>query len=68
MPPCSSNPPARPNAAIDCLGSPTATISADPLLGNEFAETPVGLADLGASLDRLAAGQVERKILINPGT
>lgn len=42
-------------------------LAADPLLGTEFAETPVGLAYLGASLDRLAAGQVEGKILIDPG-
>ncbi|MFF2082891.1 zinc-binding dehydrogenase [Nocardia sp. NPDC058176] len=42
-------------------------LAADPLLGTEFAETPVGLAHLGASLDRLAAGQVEGKILIDPG-
>ncbi|MET8429058.1 alcohol dehydrogenase catalytic domain-containing protein [Nocardia sp. NPDC004860] len=45
-------------AALDIL--------ADTPLGNEFAETPVGLGHLGASLDRLAGGQVEGKILIDP--
>ncbi|MFD6388664.1 zinc-binding dehydrogenase [Nocardia sp. NPDC060259] len=38
-----------------------------PILGEEFAEPPVGLAQLGACLDRLAAGQVEGKVLIDPG-
>ncbi|MGW0252604.1 zinc-binding dehydrogenase [Nocardia goodfellowii] len=38
----------------------------DPLLGAEFAETTLGLHLLGPSLDRLATGQVEGKILINP--
>ncbi|MFE7802748.1 zinc-binding dehydrogenase [Nocardia sp. NPDC057440] len=42
-------------------------LAADPVLGIEFAETPVGLAHLGPSLDRLAAGQVDRKILVDPG-
>ncbi len=41
-------------------------LATSPLLGNEFAETPVGLDHLGASLDRLADGQVEGKILIDP--
>ncbi|TQM33373.1 (R,R)-butanediol dehydrogenase/meso-butanediol dehydrogenase/diacetyl reductase [Nocardia bhagyanarayanae] len=41
-------------------------LAQNPLLGQEFAETPVGLAQLGESLDRLATGQVEGKILIDP--
>mgnify|MGYP000859410796 CR=1 FL=1 len=35
-------------------------------LGDEFIASPVPLADLGQSLDRLASGQVEHKILIDP--
>ncbi|MGV9822618.1 zinc-dependent alcohol dehydrogenase [Nocardia xishanensis] len=42
-------------------------LSADPLLGSEFTDTPVRLADLCACLDHLAAGRVEHKILIDPG-
>ncbi|WP_278264375.1 alcohol dehydrogenase catalytic domain-containing protein [Nocardia sp. AG03] len=38
----------------------------NPVLGKEFAEAPVGLAHLGAGLDRLANGQVEGKVLIDP--
>lgn len=38
----------------------------DGQLGEEFVETPLPLADLGLSMERLAAGQVEGKILINP--
>ncbi|MFD5177624.1 zinc-binding dehydrogenase [Nocardia sp. NPDC058379] len=38
-----------------------------PVLGTEFAEAPVGLAQLAAALDRLATGRVEGKILIDPG-
>lgn len=36
-------------------------------VGNEFAEAPVGLDHLTSSLDRLAAGAVAGKILIDPG-
>ncbi|RBO86474.1 hypothetical protein [Nocardia puris] len=36
------------------------------VLGREFAEPPVGLAHLGACLDRLATGRVEGKVLIDP--
>ncbi|RKT55596.1 zinc-dependent alcohol dehydrogenase [Saccharothrix australiensis] len=36
-------------------------------LGAELAETPVGLDRLGESLDRLAAGHVEGKVLVDPG-
>ncbi|MGW6426555.1 zinc-dependent alcohol dehydrogenase [Nocardia sp. NPDC055053] len=42
-------------------------LAGHPVLGTEFAEAPVGLAHLGASLDRLATGRVEGKILIDPG-
>ncbi|MFD6103778.1 hypothetical protein ACFWFQ_14070 [Nocardia salmonicida] len=42
-------------------------LAAHPLLGTEFAETSVGLAYLGAALDRLAARELGGKILINPG-
>ncbi|MFE6925413.1 zinc-binding dehydrogenase [Nocardia sp. NPDC057663] len=46
-------------AALDIL-------AAAPNLGDEFAESPVGLTELGASLDRLAAGKVDGKVLISP--
>ncbi len=36
------------------------------VVGVEFVEAPVGLAELGNSLDRLAAGHVEGKVLIDP--
>ncbi|MGW5309270.1 zinc-dependent alcohol dehydrogenase [Nocardia thailandica] len=42
-------------------------LAENPSLGEEFAEPLVGLAQLGESLDRLATGQVEGKILIDPG-
>ncbi|MBY8861415.1 alcohol dehydrogenase catalytic domain-containing protein [Nocardia sp. CA2R105] len=45
-------------AALDIL--------TDSAIGREFAETPVALDRLGACLDRLAAGRVEGKILIDP--
>lgn len=45
-------------AALDIL--------ATGVLGAELAEEPVGLAHLGASLDALAAGKVDGKILIDP--
>ncbi|WP_370067260.1 zinc-binding dehydrogenase [Mycobacterium sp. MAA66] len=35
-------------------------------LGTELAETPVPLDELGPSLDRLSAGRVEGKVLIDP--
>ena len=41
-------------------------ILAEGVLGAELAEEPVGLDQLGASLDALAAGKVEGKILIDP--
>lgn len=41
-------------------------ILAEGTLGQELAEAPVGLDQLGASLDRLAGGQVEGKVLIDP--
>ncbi|WP_232331864.1 zinc-dependent alcohol dehydrogenase [Nocardia puris] len=41
-------------------------LAENPTLGQEFAEPPVGLERLGDSLDRLAAGQVEGKVLIDP--
>lgn len=41
-------------------------ILAEGMLGAELAEEPVGLDQLGASLDALAAGKVEGKILIDP--
>jgi (R,R)-butanediol dehydrogenase / meso-butanediol dehydrogenase / diacetyl reductase len=42
------------------------TVLAEGQLGDELAENPVPLSDLGPSLDRLATGQVEGKILIDP--
>ncbi|MEU6831257.1 alcohol dehydrogenase catalytic domain-containing protein [Nocardia beijingensis] len=42
-------------------------LSQNPVLGEEFAETPVSLAQLGAALDRLAGGHVEGKAIIDPG-
>ncbi|MGW4368883.1 zinc-dependent alcohol dehydrogenase [Nocardia takedensis] len=47
-------------AALDILAT-------TPELGNEFARAPIALADLGRALDRLAAGEVDGKILIDPG-
>jgi (R,R)-butanediol dehydrogenase/meso-butanediol dehydrogenase/diacetyl reductase len=41
-------------------------VLADGQLGDELAETPIPLADLGPSLDRLASGHVEGKVLIDP--
>ncbi|WP_067986705.1 zinc-dependent alcohol dehydrogenase [Nocardia caishijiensis] len=41
-------------------------LAAEPQLGVEFAEPAVGLAELGPSLDRLSAGGVEGKILVDP--
>ncbi|MFE5286778.1 zinc-binding dehydrogenase [Nocardia sp. NPDC056611] len=41
-------------------------ILADSPLGGEFSRAPVGLDHLSASLDDLAAGRVEGKILIDP--
>lgn len=35
-------------------------------LGDELAQNPIPLADLGSSLDRLASGCVDGKVLINP--
>ncbi|MDR7172347.1 threonine dehydrogenase-like Zn-dependent dehydrogenase [Nocardia kruczakiae] len=46
-------------AALDIL--------ADGVIGGEFIEPAVALDQLGTSLDRLAAGRVEGKILIDPG-
>ena len=42
-------------------------ILAGETLGRELAEAPTGLEQLGESLDRLAGGQVEGKVLIDPG-
>jgi (R,R)-butanediol dehydrogenase/meso-butanediol dehydrogenase/diacetyl reductase len=47
------------SAALEVLAGGT--------VGNEFAEAPVGLDQLTSSLDRLAAGAVAGKILIDPG-
>jgi (R,R)-butanediol dehydrogenase/meso-butanediol dehydrogenase/diacetyl reductase len=47
------------SAALDIL--------AHGVIGGEFIEPAVALDQLGASLDRLAAGRVEGKILIDPG-
>ncbi|MFI9408560.1 zinc-binding dehydrogenase [Nocardia gamkensis] len=41
-------------------------LAENPVLGEEFAEPPVGLERLGDCLDRLAAGQVDGKVLIDP--
>lgn len=46
-------------AALDILAT-------NAQLGHEFAREPVRLEELGAGLDRLAAGEVEHKILIDP--
>ncbi|NKY41897.1 alcohol dehydrogenase catalytic domain-containing protein [Nocardia cerradoensis] len=46
-------------AALDIL--------AHGVIGGEFIEPAVALDQLGTSLDRLAAGRVEGKILIDPG-
>nr|WP_063920922.1 alcohol dehydrogenase catalytic domain-containing protein [Nocardia mikamii] len=46
-------------AALDIL--------AHGVIGGEFVEPAVALDQLGTSLDRLAAGRVEGKILIDPG-
>ncbi|GAA5110546.1 zinc-dependent alcohol dehydrogenase [Haloechinothrix salitolerans] len=46
-------------AALEILSNGT--------LGDELAEAPVGLDQLGKALDRLADGQVEGKVLIDPG-
>ncbi|MCS5735161.1 zinc-dependent alcohol dehydrogenase [Herbiconiux daphne] len=45
-------------AALDIL--------AEGVLGEELIEQVVGLGDLGAQLDRLVAGQVDGKILVDP--
>ncbi len=45
-------------AALDIL--------AEGVLGAELVEQVVGLAELGAQLDRLVAGQVDGKILVDP--
>ncbi|GAA4433531.1 hypothetical protein GCM10023148_39440 [Actinokineospora soli] len=41
-------------------------VLADGTIGAEFVEPPVGLDELGASLERLASGLVEGKVLIDP--